>query len=147
MPKTTKPTELEATTTGVSPSSAGTGKPNKVRVKRTKKGIADIRIRYDQSHDKWGVLGDDDRAVRHFDQGYLTGVTFHVIEKPVGFGCGASIDRIGVAQGTFFEGVLPTDSEGFNNIKFYRGFADQNQCPLHTAEVLVLLPGRRAIYK
>jgi hypothetical protein len=107
------------------------------------------RVRYDAQAKRWAVLGPDNQPLRHFTHGHIRNVTLTVAEtkgKPVGCG-GATVTKIGIAEGDLVENAHAPDVIGMRNLSFHNGFRDESGRAISRADVIALLPNRRATFK
>jgi hypothetical protein len=107
------------------------------------------RVRYDEQVNKWAVLVDNNKPVRHFTHGHIRNVTLTVEEtKEHTGGCGGAVTtHIGIAEGDLVENAHTGDVIGMRNLSFKRGFIDESGRAIQNAAVIALLPNRHAMFK
>lgn len=124
--------------------------PLKKLIRRVKQEFlpTHARVRFDTEHGKWAVLGDGNKPLRHFEQGFLTNVQFSSETVHVGTGCGATSTTIGIAEGELVENAHSRDIIGLHNMRFHQGsFVGDAGHPLSCCNLIQLLPDRKAMYK
>lgn len=113
-------------------------------------------VRYDINKGEWALLDQNFNPVKHFTHAVMKDVTFRaekITSKVKHTGCGGAWEEnvesfIGVATGYIRENSYGTDGHGFHNLRFDgTNFMDEAGSKLEKAEVVRLMPERRALYK
>lgn len=106
-------------------------------------------VRYDVTLDKWALLDSDLNPKQHFIIGVMKNVVFSSAKKIVkGTGCGGNREEnIGLATGDLYLHKV-SDNPLAHNLAFRDGqFVDNNGAVLSTADEVILMSERRALYK
>lgn len=118
---------------------------------KPKVSVSQCGVRFDKSHDQWGILDSDLKAVRTFERGIIVDATMKAHNVRVGIGCGAHSDVIGAAYGEVHENTYGGDKypkTGFKNLEFKNGvFINGEGERIEEASIIRLMPGRKATYR